>query len=84
MYSNVKTVELSQVVGRIYANMLLPYLPWWGYPVVMPGEMITEGSRAVLDLLLILYSIGQHYPGVETNNIHCTELTEDVLYWVRY
>ncbi|AHF74709.1 Lysine decarboxylase inducible [Candidatus Sodalis pierantonius str. SOPE] len=77
---NVETVELSQMVGRISANMLLPYSP--GVPVVMPGEMITEGSRAVLDFLLMLCSIGQHYPGFETD-IHGAELTDDGRYWVR-
>ena len=29
------------------------------------GEMITEESRAVLDFLLMLCSIGRHYPGFE-------------------
>lgn len=54
---NVETIKLSQMVGRVSANMLLPYPP--GVPVVMPGEMITEGSRAVLDFLLMLCSIGR-------------------------
>lgn len=77
---NVETVELPQLVGRISANMLLPYPP--GVPVVMPGEMITEQSRAVLDFLLMLCSIGIHYPGFETD-IHGAELTEDGRYLVR-
>ncbi len=29
--------------------------------------MITEESRAVLDFLLMLCSIGRHYPGFETD-----------------
>jgi lysine decarboxylase len=42
--------------------MILPYPP--GVPLLMPGEMITEESRAVLDFLLMLCSIGRHYPGL--------------------
>ncbi len=77
---NVETVELPDMIGRISANMLLPYPP--GVPVVMPGEMITAQSRAVLDFLLMLCSIGVHYPGFETD-IHGAELTEDGRYLVR-
>ncbi len=42
----------------------------------MPGEMITEESRAVLDFLLMLCSIGRHYPGFETD-IHGAKRDED-------
>ncbi len=47
----------------------------------MPGEMITGQSRAVLDFLLMLCSIGRHYPGFETD-IHGAKLTEDGRYLV--
>ncbi len=77
---NVETVELSELVGRISANMILPYPP--GVPLVMPGEMITESSRAVLDFLLMLCTIGEHYPGFETD-IHGATLTEEGRYRVR-
>ncbi len=36
--------------------------PLPGVPLLMPGEMITEESRAVLDFLLMLCSVGRHYP----------------------
>ncbi|MGE9553467.1 lysine decarboxylase LdcC [Erwinia amylovora] len=77
---NVETVQISELVGRVSANMILPYPP--GVPVVMPGEMITEESRAVLDFLLMLCSIGEHYPGFETD-IHGARLTEEGQYLVR-
>lgn len=77
---NVETVDISQLVGRISANMILPYPP--GVPVVMPGEMITGQSRAVLDFLLMLCTIGKHYPGFETD-IHGAKLTEEGQYLVR-
>ncbi|MFX5283634.1 hypothetical protein ABTD07_19860, partial [Acinetobacter baumannii] len=54
----VETVALDQLPGRVSANMILPYPP--GVPLLMPGERITQQSRAVLDFLLMLCSIGQH------------------------
>ncbi len=77
---NVETCELDQLVGKVAANMILPYPP--GVPLVMPGEMITEESRAVLDFLLMLCSIGERYPGFETD-IHGAKLTEDGRYLVK-
>ena len=76
----VETIELENLVGRISANMILPYPP--GVPLLMPGEMITEESRAVLDFLLMLCSIGRHYPGFETD-IHGAKRDEDGVYRVR-
>lgn len=76
----VETVEIDQMIGRVSANMILPYPP--GVPLVMPGEMITESSRPVLDFLLMLCAIGRHYPGFETD-IHGAKLTEDGRYLVR-
>ena len=75
-----ETIELENLVGRISANMILPYPP--GVPLLMPGEMITEESRAVLDFLLMLCSIGRHYPGFETD-IHGAKRDEDGVYRVR-
>ena len=60
--------------------MILPYPP--GVPLLMPGEMITEQSRAVLDFLLMLCSVGHHYPGFETD-IHGTKQDDDGVYHVR-
>ncbi|RWR00438.1 lysine decarboxylase LdcC [[Pantoea] beijingensis] len=77
---NVEMVDISELVGRISANMILPYPP--GVPLVMPGEMITESSRAVLDFLLMLCTIGRQYPGFETD-IHGATLTEEGRYLVR-
>lgn len=76
---NVETCELDQLMGKVSATMILPYPP--GVPVVMPGEMITEESRAVLEFLLMLCSIGSHYPGFETD-IHGAKLTEEGRYLV--
>ncbi|NIG76809.1 lysine decarboxylase LdcC [Klebsiella sp. Ap-873] len=77
---NVETVEIEELLGRVSANMILPYPP--GVPVVMPGEVITKESRAVLDFLLMLCSVGEHYPGFETD-IHGAKLGEDGVYRVR-
>ncbi|MDY0971639.1 lysine decarboxylase LdcC [Siccibacter turicensis] len=77
---NVETVEIDALLNRVSANMILPYPP--GVPLVMPGETITEESRAVLDFMLMLCSIGRHYPGFETD-IHGAKLGEDGVYRVR-
>ncbi|MSG11271.1 lysine decarboxylase LdcC, partial [Escherichia coli] len=76
----VETVPLDQLVGRVSANMILPYPP--GVPLLMPGEMLTEQSRAVLDFLLMLCSVGQRYPGFETD-IHGAKQDDDGVYLVR-
>lgn len=54
------------MVGKINVNMILPYPP--GVPLIMPGEMITEESRAIFrEFLVMLCEIGTHYPGFETD-----------------
>ncbi|WP_284973418.1 lysine decarboxylase LdcC [Atlantibacter hermannii] len=77
---NIETVELDNLINRVSANMILPYPP--GVPLVMPGERVTADSRAVLDFLLMLCSIGRHYPGFETD-IHGAKRGEDGIYRVR-
>lgn len=77
---NIETVELDNLISRVSANMILPYPP--GVPLVMPGERVTAESRAVLDFLLMLCSIGRHYPGFETD-IHGAKRGEDGIYRVR-
>ncbi len=74
---NVEECELIDLVGKVNANMILPYPP--GVPMIMPGEMVTEESRPVLDFLAMLCSIGAHYPGFETE-IHGLERTEQGRY----
>ena len=76
---NIEKCELQALVGRVNANMVLPYPP--GVPLIMPGERVTEESRVVLDFLLMLCELGKRYPGFETN-IHGLEQTEDGHYLV--
>ena len=71
---NVEEVPLREMVGKVSANMILPYPP--GVPLVLPGEMITEESLPVLDFLEMLCEIGKHYPGFETD-IHGVYQHED-------
>ncbi|HAE78340.1 lysine decarboxylase LdcC [Morganella morganii] len=61
----VEECYIEDMVGKVNANMILPYPP--GVPLVLPGEMITEESRPILDFLLMLCEIGAHYPGFETD-----------------
>ncbi|SAG82588.1 Lysine decarboxylase%2C inducible [Enterobacter hormaechei] len=67
---NIESCELDNLLGRISANMILPYPP--GVPLIMPGEMLTQESLPVLNFLQMLCEIGQHYPGFETD-IHGIE-----------
>ena len=77
---NVEECYLEEMVGKINANMILPYPP--GVPLVMPGEMITEESRPVLDFLQMLCEIGAHFPGFETD-IHGAYRQADGRYTVK-
>lgn len=48
----------------------------------MPGEMITEESRPILEFLLMLCEIGSHYPGFATD-IHGAYKQDDGRYKVK-
>lgn len=73
-------ILLNEMVGRISANMILPYPP--GVPLVLPGEMVTEDSRPVLEFLEMLCEIGAHYPGFDTD-IHGLYRQKDGTYTVK-
>lgn len=77
---NVEEIKLEEMVGRVSANMILPYPP--GVPLVLPGEMVTQESRPVLDFLEMLCEIGAHYPGFETD-IHGLYQQKDGSYTVK-
>ncbi|MGL4859577.1 MAG: lysine decarboxylase LdcC, partial [Enterobacteriaceae bacterium] len=77
---HIECCELKELLGKVSANMILPYPP--GVPLIMPGEKVSEQSRAILDFLLMLCNIGEHYPGFETD-IHGIECTDDGRYLVR-
>ena len=80
LHGQTEEVYLEEMVGRSNANMILPYPP--GVPLVMPGEMITEESRPVLEFLQMLCEIGAHYPGFETD-IHGAYRQADGRYTVK-
>ncbi len=80
LHGQTEEVYLEEMVGRVNANMILPYPP--GVPLVMPGEMITEESRPVLEFLQMLCEIGAHYPGFETD-IHGAYRQADGRYTVK-
>ena len=80
LHGEVEEVYLEEMVGKVNANMILPYPP--GVPLVMPGEMLTEESRPVLEFLQMLCEIGAHYPGFETD-IHGAYRQADGRYRVK-
>ena len=80
LHGEVDEVYLDDMVGCVNANMILPYPP--GVPLVMPGEMITEDSRPVLEFLQMLCETGAHYPGFETD-IHGAYRQADGRYTIK-
>ncbi|MDG6897764.1 lysine decarboxylase LdcC [Actinobacillus delphinicola] len=79
LHGHAVGIPLSDMMNEVSANMILPYPP--GVPLVLPGEMVTEKSRPVLDFLEMLCEIGNHYPGFETD-IHGVYF-EDGIYKVK-
>lgn len=77
---DIEECYLEDMIGKVNANMILPYPP--GVPLVMPGEMITEACRPILDFLMMLCEIGAHYPGFETD-IHGAYRQENGRYTVK-
>ena len=76
----VEEVRIQDMQDKVNANMILPYPP--GVPLVMPGEMLTAENRAVLDFMLMLCEIGEHFPGFETD-IHGAYRQPDGSYTVK-
>ena len=76
----VEEVRIQDMQDKVNANMILPYPP--GVPLVMPGEMLTADNRAVLDFMLMLCEIGEHFPGFETD-IHGAYRHPDGSYTVK-
>ena len=76
----VEEVRIQDMQDKVNANMFLPYPP--GVPLVMPGEMLTADNRAVLDFMLMLCEIGEHFPGFETD-IHGAYRQPDGSYTVK-
>ena len=76
----VEEVRIQDMQVKVNANMILPYPP--GVPLVMPGEMLTADNRAVLDFMLMLCEIGEHFPGFETD-IHGAYRQPDGSYTVK-
>ena len=76
----VEEVRIQDMQDKVNDNMILPYPP--GVPLVMPGEMLTADNRAVLDFMLMLCEIGEHFPGFETD-IHGAYRQPDGSYTVK-
>ena len=77
---DIEEVYIDEMIGRVNANMILPYPP--GVPLVMPGEMLTEDNRPVLEFIQMLCEIGSHYPGFETD-IHGAYRKADGRYTIK-
>ncbi|MET6677341.1 lysine decarboxylase [Citrobacter amalonaticus] len=80
LHGEVEEIYVDDMIGRISANMILPYPP--GVPLVMPGEMLTKENRATLKFIQMLCEIGAWYPGFETD-IHGAYRQADGRYKVK-
>jgi arginine decarboxylase len=61
----VESVEIDQLMGRIFAVMLVPYPP--GIPVIMTGERLTPATKSIHDYLLYAREFDEKFPGFETD-----------------
>lgn len=80
LHGQVEEIYVDDMIGRVSANMILPYPP--GVPLVMPGEMLTEENRSTLQFIQMLCEIGKWYPGFETD-IHGAYRQPDGRYKVK-
>lgn len=80
LHGEVEEIYVDDMIGRVSANMILPYPP--GVPLVMPGEMLTEENRSTLQFIQMLCEIGKGYPGFETD-IHGAYRQSDGRYKVK-
>lgn len=78
--NETELVKVAEINNRILGVMITPYPP--GIPLIMPGEMITEESRAIVDYLVALQTFGQRFPGFE-HELQGVEIDESGNYWVR-
>jgi lysine decarboxylase len=69
-----KKIAIDNLEGHTSAVMVLPYPP--GIPIIMPGEMVDEKSKVIIDFLVMLEEIGNHLPGFEIE-IHGLEKGKD-------
>lgn len=61
----VESVPIDELMGRTVAVMLVPYPP--GIPVIMPGERITQATRAIQEYLFNAREFDRCFPGFETD-----------------
>ena len=65
VHGQVESVPIDELMGRILAVMLVPYLP--GIPVIMPGERLTAATKSIQDYLLYAREFDTKFPGFETD-----------------
>jgi len=59
----VEEVPVGRLGGRISAVMVVPYPP--GIPLVMPGEVFTDGPGSIVEFLQVLQEFHNRFPGFE-------------------
>ncbi len=70
----VERVGIRSLEGRVVAVQVVPYPP--GIPIIMPGEMITEETRHIIDYLGAVEELEAMFPGFE-GEIHGVHKVRD-------
>lgn len=78
--NEIETIKIADALGKTSAVMVLPYPP--GIPLLMPGEAITNKTKAILEYLLLLQEISSKFQGFETE-IHGLEMKDDGCYYLQ-
>jgi lysine decarboxylase/arginine decarboxylase len=71
---NVEKVGIRSLENRVSAVQVVPYPP--GIPIIMPGEMITEETRHIIDYLAAVEELEVMFPGFE-GEIHGVHKVRD-------
>jgi len=70
----VERVSIRSLEDRVVAVQVVPYPP--GIPIIMPGEMITEETRHIIDYLGAVEELEAMFPGFE-GEIHGVHKVRD-------
>ncbi|MBC8490549.1 MAG: hypothetical protein H8D45_31425 [Bacteroidetes bacterium] len=70
---NVEYIELSEMMNRVPAVMMVPYPP--GIPIIMGGEILNEKAAPIFNYLKLRQDFENEFPGYESD-IHGVERNE--------
>jgi len=80
----VERIRVADMAGRVVAVQIVPYPP--GIPLMMPGEKITDATKAVVDYLLALQAFDSRFPGFghDTHGVEIERNEDGSLVYMTY